>query len=314
MAEASLPSFNITAGTDTVAFSSSNRVNNLNFTGFAGTLGIAAFSCYGNFIRSVGMTVTLSANIITFAATSGTKTITSNGQPIDRVLVFSGVGGTWQLADALSSTGGIIVADGTLNTLSNAVNASIVNFWPSIVNLAASTVTVAVGGVLIHNLLSSASAATIILTDVLSSLEGPPAPDTITWGPVTLLAGAGAQLNIYGTNVFGAALTLTDVNITVYFEFSSTHTFQVPPSLDGAVGQLNRLWSDTGGFPFFLDYTGIGTLSFSYLDIMDSHATPASPPTWIAADGTSINNGGNAGWFFGGGGGSAMMLMRALGG
>jgi hypothetical protein len=103
--EANSISFNFTAGTYALTFLGSFgfTAKNVNFTGFAGTWNaIGAGTIYGNLILSTGMTLTASANILTFAATSGTKTITTNGKTLDFPLTFNGVGGVFQLQDALT--------------------------------------------------------------------------------------------------------------------------------------------------------------------------------------------------------------------
>jgi hypothetical protein len=79
-------------------------VNNIDTTGYAGVFGIASSSTiFGSLV--IGATTTLSSGGVgpTFAATSGTKTITTNGKTLDVPVSFSGVGGTFQLQDALTT-------------------------------------------------------------------------------------------------------------------------------------------------------------------------------------------------------------------
>ena len=121
LSEANSISFNLTGGTYTVSgvFGvSSWSVRNLNFTGFAGTLGLTQGGIiYGNLTLSAGMTLTASTSEITFGATSGTKTITSNTKTIDIPITVNGVGGTFQLQDALTmgSTKTATLTNGTLD-------------------------------------------------------------------------------------------------------------------------------------------------------------------------------------------------------
>ena len=106
----------VTAGTDTVLVYF--YWNNIDFTGFSGTLSNTGFkNYYGNFTLSTGMTVQAGTNPINFTATSGTKTITSAGKTMDFPITFNGVGGTWQLQDALTSGSTRIttLTNGTLN-------------------------------------------------------------------------------------------------------------------------------------------------------------------------------------------------------
>ena len=120
--EANSISFQIIAGTGTLALTSGSY-RNLDFTdgtnptGYAGALGNNSNTIYGNFKASTGMTRTAGTATYTFAATSGTKTITSAAVVFDCPFTFNGVGGTWQLQDALTlgSTRTLTLTNGTLN-------------------------------------------------------------------------------------------------------------------------------------------------------------------------------------------------------
>jgi len=101
--EANSISFNFTGGTYNLTLSSGSY-RNLTFTGYAGALQAipTSFNCYGNLTLSTGMTLTAGTNALIFAATSGTKTITSNGKTMDFPVTFNGAGGTWSLQDAMT--------------------------------------------------------------------------------------------------------------------------------------------------------------------------------------------------------------------
>jgi hypothetical protein len=106
--EANSISFRITAGTgglttSTGSYRDLDFTDGTNPTGFAGALGGAAPTIYGNFKASTGMIQNASTSAITFSATSGTKTINTAGVTFDRPFTFDGVGGTFQLASALTS-------------------------------------------------------------------------------------------------------------------------------------------------------------------------------------------------------------------
>ena len=106
--EANSISFRVTAGTGSVTFST-GAVRDIDFTdgtnptGYQGAAAFAAISIYGNFKASTGMTRTPTTSALTFAATSGTKTINTAGVTFDNPFTFNGVGGTWQLQAALTS-------------------------------------------------------------------------------------------------------------------------------------------------------------------------------------------------------------------
>jgi len=113
--ETNAVSFNISAGTDAITLSGSSK--NVNFTGFSGTLNLSARSIYGNLIVSSGMTVTAGGSATTFAATSGTQQITTNGKTLDFPVTLNGVGGTLQLQDncTVGSTRTVTLTNGTLD-------------------------------------------------------------------------------------------------------------------------------------------------------------------------------------------------------
>ena len=103
--EASALSFNVTAGTYILTFlnTAGHAAKNIDFTGFAGTWSSVACVIYGSLNISTGMTITATTGVHTFASTSATtRTITSNGKTIDFPFTFDGVGGKFQLADALT--------------------------------------------------------------------------------------------------------------------------------------------------------------------------------------------------------------------
>ena len=107
-------SFNITAGTDIVSLTGS--VKNLNFTGFAGTLGNQVQTIYGSLTISTGMTLSAGTAALTLDGTNGTKTVALNGKTLDFPVNISGLGSAWEFADALTlgATRTLTIGDGTL--------------------------------------------------------------------------------------------------------------------------------------------------------------------------------------------------------
>jgi len=124
--EANTININISAGTDTVAVFG-NGTRDLNFTGFSGTWAAtgANKTFFGSLTLSTGMTLATGIQTLTFAATSGTKTITTNGKTVDGAFVFNGVGGTFQFADALTqgSTRSFTITNGTVKLKAGTTNA-----------------------------------------------------------------------------------------------------------------------------------------------------------------------------------------------
>jgi hypothetical protein len=124
LSEANAISFNFTGGTYPLGFFSFGTVKSVNFTGYSGTLGAPSqVTIYGNLTLSTGMTLSASNNAMTFGATSGTQTITSNNKTMDFPVAVSG-GGIVSCADALTlgSTRALTFSLGTLKLKSGATN------------------------------------------------------------------------------------------------------------------------------------------------------------------------------------------------
>lgn len=107
--EANSISFRFTNGTGGMSFGA-GAIRDIDFTdgtnptGYGGLLATFVVTIYGNLKFSTGMSVSSSTNTMTFAATSGTKTIDTAGVTYDRPVTFNGVGGTFQLASAFTSS------------------------------------------------------------------------------------------------------------------------------------------------------------------------------------------------------------------
>jgi hypothetical protein len=78
------------------------------------------------------MTVGAGTGATTFAATSGTQQITTNGQTLDSPLTFNGIGGTFAFQDALTqgSTRAFTITNGTVQ-LKNGVTSTVGAFATS---------------------------------------------------------------------------------------------------------------------------------------------------------------------------------------
>jgi len=127
--EANSISWHFTAGTDTVTV---GGARNLDFTGFSGSLNNGARFIFGNLVLSPTMTVLGGTNASQFVATSGVKTITTNGVTIDFPLTFNGIGGTFAFQDALTqgATRAFTMTNGTVR-LKNGVTTTVGSFVTS---------------------------------------------------------------------------------------------------------------------------------------------------------------------------------------
>lgn len=126
--ESNSPSFAITAGTDTVLFTTPNYVKDLDFTGFSGSWTNSNIQIYGNLTVSSTMTVSAGVAGLVFWATSGTQKITTAGKTLDFVVILgnggSSINTTYQLQDnlTLGSTRTITLSGGTLDLTGNSGN------------------------------------------------------------------------------------------------------------------------------------------------------------------------------------------------
>ena len=246
--------FDASSGASTVTISSGNTgAGDLIFTGFTGTLaGSTAINISGILTMGSGMTNSYTGDI-TFNATSGTKNITSNGINFASNIIFDGVGGTWQLADALNiGAGNITLTNGTFNTNGMTVTAG---------NLSSSnsnTRTLTLGASTIN----------------LSGIGGNTLDFTISTG-LTFNSNT-STINFSGNgvvNFYGGGQTFYNVNVTSISTFSiyNSNTFYNLTSSGGAGMYLlsnqtlnNNLTISSGAFyPSTYTITGSGTNTIS---------------------------------------------------
>ena len=204
--EANSISFNFTGGTYALSLTGTTSFRNLDFTGYAGTVGNSAISIYGNLTVSTGMSLTAGTNAWTFGATSGTKTITSNGKTIDFPLTFNGAGGAFQLQDALTlgSTRTLTLTAGTLDLNSKTLTTGLFSSNVS------STRSVAFGTGKI--VLISSGTVFAVTTTTGWSVTGTPVVDvnnnTATATTINLGVSAG-ETNSVSFNILSGTYTLT---------------------------------------------------------------------------------------------------------
>jgi hypothetical protein len=306
ISEANSISFNFTGGTYSLSFMAAGgnpAARNVDFTGFAGTWSSGPSgnsAIYGNLKLSTGMTIT-AGNTLIFGSTSGLKTITSNGVTINFPITFNGVGGTWELQDALTlgSTRAMTLTNGTLDLSGKTCTVG-------------TTFTTAAGGT--KNLTFNGGTLVCPTASTTAFNNAQPSNFSTTAGTGTgtismtaatakTFVGGGSTFNCtlnqggLGTLTITGANTFSNITNTVQpaqitFPASTTNTF-TNFSLSGTAGNLITLRSSSSGTRFTLSDPS-GTISLSYLDIQDSAATGGA--TWIAND--STNSGNNTGWSF----------------
>jgi hypothetical protein len=295
--------FNFTTGTYTLALNTS-VIRNINFTGFAGTLGNFPRTIYGNWTNPAsGITYTAGTQATTFAATSGTQTITTNGANIDVPFTFNGAGGTVQLAGALTlgSLRALTLTRGTFDAANN--NVTVGSFLSSnsnvrTLNMGSGTWTLS-GTSTVWNLGTSTnmtlnpSTSTIVLSDTSATartFQG----GSLTYNNLTIGGTTGTStFTIQNSNTFNTLSSTKTVAHTIQFQASTTNTFTTF-NINGTAGNVVTIGSSSAA-SHTLAKAGGGTVTADYLSISRSTATPTL--TWLATN--STDGGNNSGWYFG---------------
>lgn len=294
--------FNFTTGTYTLTFS--GFVKNVNFTGFAGTLNDSARTIYGNFtFPASGISFSGAGQTTSFAATSGTQVITTNNATINIAFLFSGAGGTRELASdlTLTSNSTLSVERGTFNTNNFNVTAGSFNSTYSTartINMGSGTWTVTGAATpwniqTTTNLTLNPDTSTIVLSDTSVSTKtffgGSLTYNNLTIGGTT----GNSTFIIQDSNTFNTLSSTRPVAHTILFGTNRTQTI-TNFNINGTAGNIITIGSSTGA-NHTLAKAGGGTVTADYLSISRSTATPTL--TWLATN--STDGGNNSGWYFG---------------
>ena len=290
---------NVTAGTDSVAISNALT---LDFTGFAGLLANSSRSVFRNLIISSGMSLSDGTNVTTFAATSGTQQVTTNGKTLDFPITIDGVGGTVSLQDALTmgSTRTLNLTNGTFTTNNYNVTSGRITFnaGTRTVNMGSSSFTLTGTSDTTTswnitdttNLTINAGTSTINLAEPYS-VGG---KQNFVGGGFTyynLNFSGGQDCELFGNNTFNN-ISNTTQPVTIKFEAGSTQTVN-NFTVSGTAGNLVYLESLTPGTIWNLTKTS-GTVTVTYCDITDSDANGGATFNCI----NGVNGGNNTGWNF----------------
>jgi len=316
--------FNVVAGSDSFGINNGSVVRDFTvqpaFTGQTGFF-VNGF-IYGNLLLSPSQTISSSTGTTTFAATSGTKTITTNGITIDRSITFNGIGGTWSLQDALTT--------GSTKLMSHYAGTITTNGYAVIVGKFGSAGTVATGN---RTLNLGASSFTCLGGSVTSDqawqIEDGSFSYTVNAGTSTIYlsepftgtstqnfgGGGKTYYNVvytttqpggfYFSNTFNS-ISSTAQPLTLTFEAGTTQTVN-NFNVSGTSGNLVTMMSSIPGTQWSLAKATGGKVLVSYDSITDSAVTPAG--YWFAPTSQgNVNGGNNTGWNFGTTGGAGGFL------
>lgn len=302
--EANSVSFNIISGTYALTLSSGNY-KNLNFTGFAGSLGsTGANNIYGNLTLS--STGAFSRNgSFSFVATSGVQTITSVGATLDvPININCGISTTVRVSDALTMgttrsithTNGIFDLNGKTVTLGTTTGAYVTAVGTKVLTFNGGTLVVPGTNTTAFNNTNPTNFSTVAGTGTGKiSMTGATAKTFVGGGSTyncTLSNDGAGALTITGANTF---TTLANAAAPTTFSFTAGTTTTVTNfNLAGVFGGLVTIQSATAAVHTLSKASG--TVIGRYLSITNSTATGGA--TWYA-DINSTNGGGNTGWIFG---------------
>jgi len=317
LSEANSISYNFISGTYALTFlaSLSNSARNVDFTGFAGVLQATSTGrIFGNLKLSSGMALTASASAMSFLATSGTKTITTNAQTIDFPITFDGIGGAWQLQDAftMGSTRTMTLTNGTLDlsgkTCTVGTSFATASGTKNITFNGGTLVCPAASATAFNNAAPTNFTTTAGTGTGTISMTAATAKTFVGGGSTyncTLNQGGAGTLTISGSNTFTNITNTVQPN-QITFTAGTTNTF-TSFSLSGTAGNLITLRSSSAGTQYTLSDSS-GIVSVSYLDIQDSAATGGASWRAYTTNG-NVDSGNNSGWLFSAGGGNFLMLF-----
>lgn len=304
--------FNISAsaGTYALGFTASvgnSYVKNLNLTGFSGTLGsntTITVNVYGNLTLGSASTFAYGTNsTINFAATSGTKTITTAGVTLGACsIVFNGAGGTFQFQDNFtqsnsSTTVGVTLTNGTVDLNGKTVTCNFLATGAGTKNL-----TFNAGTLVARNSTTTAwnNANPTNFTTTAGTGTG---KISMTGATAKTFVGGGSTYNCTLSNDGAGALTVTGSNTfttiangvqpTTFTFTAGTTTTVTNWNVSGTSGNLVTIGSATAASHTLSKASGI--VVSNYLSISRSTATGGA--TWYAQT-TSVDGGNNSGWLF----------------
>ena len=297
------PSFYFTTGSYALSFfTTSGSAKNVDFTGFSGTWGATSTATiYGNLTLSTGMTLTTSDSLMTFGATSGTQTITSNAKTMDFPLTFNGVGGTFQLQDALlmGTSRTLIHTNGTID-----LNGKTLTVGTAYTTATGTKNLTFNGGTLVCPNAAVTAFNNAVPTGFTTTAGTGTGKISMTAATAKTFVGGGSTFNCTLSNDGAGALTISGANTftniangvqptSFVFPIATTQTV-TNWNVSGTAGNLVTITSGTAGVPALLSKAS-GTVSSNYLSLKDSTATGGA--TWYAGA-NSTNVSGNLGWIF----------------
>lgn len=285
-----------TTATDTVALTGSYA--SINLSGFTNTLSNTARTVYGDLtLPASGGTFTSGTSVTTFGATSGTKTITTNGCVVPNPLTFSGAGGTFQLQDDITfiNISGVGILTLTAGTF-DANNKNVTTRGCIITGTNTRTLTMGSGlwtltggtvwdATTTTNLTFNKNTANIVLSDT-STLARTFNGGGLTYNKLTIGGTTGTStLTISGSNTFSELASTKTVAHTITFTGGTTTT-TAAWSITGTAGNVVTLNTSDNSAATLLLSGGGYTTGVDYLTIRSVVGNPISDTWYIGSNST----------------------------
>lgn len=283
------------SGTITTSGTTTDVCNNLDCTGFTGTIGGSGrLNIYGNLTLGSGMTLGSSVVFDMYGTGTG-KTVTTASKTLRSILFLAT--GEWTLQDnmtlALGATiGGTFITNGNTLILNEGgivlSSGGVFDISNSDVYLSRTTA----------GTLFTGSSGSIVTTGSEIIVNGSGSNARIldlfnrTFNKITIEAD-NIKLN-YANTIATLAVNTAGMANGLILESGRTQTITTAFITNGSSGNLAKISSSTPGSAATLSKSS-GTINVEYMSIKDSTATGGA--TWKAYNSTDVS--GNTGWVFG---------------
>ena len=305
--ESNAISVNVTGGTGIVYCGRTNNgiphfFKNVDLTGYSGNLTLISNSnsslvLYGNL--TFGSNNNINARV-TFAGTSGTQTVRSNGNSIAEASSKSSTS-TLRLDDNLRILEGFTHSAGTVNLNGRVLTTPVYltsNSTPRTLQFGAGQLALSGTGTVWDaatstNLTLTPGTGKIVLSNNTNTARTFVGGGIQTYPELEIGGDTGtATTTITGENKFAKLSSTKQVAYTIVFPNGTTRTNNW--NINGSSGQLVTLSRTGVSGVFTLDFTGAQYVVGRFLSISNSTAIPAR--RWYAIN--STNGGSNTGWIF----------------
>ena len=297
------------AVTVTTSGTTTDVCNNLDFTGFTGTLSHAnntTIQIYGNLKTVAGMTYTIGGTgaQLSFLATATGKTLTTGGKTWPKLL-FDGVGGDWALQDTLNMTNGqtITLTNGTIKFNGQSLGANGIflssnNSNTRGLDFTGGTTTWTIGNanttfwdVATSTGMTVTSASNLDLLASVTSNNGTFVGGGLTWGTIRNTVLTTGSVTINGANTF-STMTLSGGSSGGSYILGANQTVSGTFTSNGTSSADSRAFIKSSVRGTARTITA-ATVSCSWLDLQDITGAGAGSWDLSAITGGSGDCGGN---------------------